>query len=129
MIQKSWLLSVAALTLTAAVFVPKAADAYQGNPLVKGPNYTPERHALTTKAFINGDYNLWRSQMTEGQGVTKVINITNFSQFAKAHQLAESGNLTEANKIRTSLGLGQHNGQGQQRSGSNQEGRGMHRGR
>ena len=121
MTKKSLLLSVATLSLAVAVIAPQTILAYKGDPNTKGPNYTPERHALMEKAFATNDYNLWRSQMTGGQRVTEVINAQNFAQFAKAHQLAQSGQITEANKIRTSLGLNQRNGSG--------KGQGQHRNR
>jgi hypothetical protein len=65
------------------------------------------------KAFENNDYNAWKGMM-DGKGrVTQVVNEKNFAQFAKAHELAQQGNTTEANKIREELGLGLQNGSGQ----------------
>ncbi|KKP68529.1 MAG: hypothetical protein UR66_C0005G0076 [Candidatus Moranbacteria bacterium GW2011_GWE1_35_17] len=87
------------------------ASAYRGDYTQKGPNYSPERHALMQKAFETNDYNLWKSQM-DGRGATRVINESNFSKFAQAHNLALAGNYAEANKIRTELGLGNGNGTG-----------------
>lgn len=87
--------------------------AYRGDPNVKGPNFTAERHEAMEKAFENKDFNAWRSLM-QGRGrVTQVVNKDNFAKFAEAHELAEDGKLTEANQIRTELGLNQHNGSGQ----------------
>jgi hypothetical protein len=64
------------------------------------------------KAFASNDYEAWKNLM-QGKGrVTQVINKDNFSTFAKAHMLAESGKLDEAAKIRQELGLGLHNGSG-----------------
>ncbi len=84
--------------------------AYQGDPSVKGPNYSTERHEAMEEAFENEDYDAWKNLM-EGKGrVTEVINEDNFAKFAKAHELMEQGDITEAQEIRQELGLGQHNG-------------------
>ena len=98
------------------------AFAYQGDPAVKGPNYSEERHALMTEAFENKDYSAWKNLM-QGRGrVTEVITETNFAKFAEAHQLALQGKTAEAQKIRQELGLGQH-------GGSHRDGDGMRMGR
>jgi len=110
-------LIVAGTLLTAGV-----ASAYQGNPSVKGPNYTPERHEAMTKAFENKDYTAWASLM-QGKGrATQVINKDNFGKFVEAHNLALEGKTDEAQKIRQELGLGLRNGQGK-----NGGGMGIHR--
>ena len=96
------------------------ASAYQGNPNVIGPNYTPERHSAMTKAFEENDYNAWKELMAGRGRVTQVINENNFSRFVEAHNLALAGKKDEANKIRTELGLGLRNGDG--------HGRGLGRG-
>lgn len=96
------------------------ASAYQGDPNVKGPNYTAERHSAMTKAFENNDYNAWKELMAGRGRVTQVVNEGNFSRFSEAHKLALEGKTDEAKKIRTELGLGLKNGAGQ--------GRGMGRG-
>ncbi|KKP78425.1 MAG: hypothetical protein A2271_05135 [Candidatus Moranbacteria bacterium RIFOXYA12_FULL_35_19] len=95
-------------------------SAYQGDPNVKGPNYTAERHTAMIKAFENKDYNAWKELMAGRGRATQVINEGNFSRFAEAHKLALEGKMDEAKKIRTELGLGLRNGDGQ--------GRGMGRG-
>ncbi len=95
-------------------------SAYQGDPNVKGPNYTTERHTAMTKAFENNDYNAWKELMAGRGRATQVINEGNFSRFAEAHKLALEGKTEEAKKIRAELGLGLRNGDGQ--------GRGMGRG-
>lgn len=89
-----------------------AAQAYQGDPSVKGPNYSEERHTAMEQAFANNDYAAWKDLM-QGRGrVTQVINQDNFARFAEAHRLAENGDLAGAQKIRTELGLGLRNGSG-----------------
>ena len=86
------------------------AEAYKGDPAVKGPNYSVER--LETK-----DYTAWASLM-QGKGrVTQVINKDNFAKFAEAHELALQGKTEEAQKIRQELGLGLKNGQGRTSGG------------
>lgn len=97
------------------------ASAYQGDPNVKGPNYTAERHDAMTKAFENNDYNAWKELMAGRGRATQVVNEGNFSKFAEAHKLALEGKTDEANKIRTELGLGLRNGSG------NGQGMGMYR--
>ena len=65
-----------------------------------------------TKAFENKDYNAWKSLM-QGRGrVMQIINAQNFARFAEAHKLALEGKTSEANKIKTELGLGVRNGTG-----------------
>lgn len=108
----SILLGLTALVIGGAVLVPQTVLAYRGDPAVKGPNYTEERHAAMEKAFENKDYNAWKNLMNGIGRVTQVINAQNFSRFAEAHKLALEGKTDEANKIRTELGLGLHNGSG-----------------
>ena len=93
------------------------AEAYKGDPAVKGPNYSVERHDAMTKAFETKDYTAWASLM-QGKGrVTQVINKDNFAKFAEAHELALQGKTEEAQKIRQELGLGLKNGQGRTSGG------------
>lgn len=110
--KKTILLGLTALVLGGLVISPIQAEAYRGDPNVKGPNYSAERHAAMEKAFENKDYNAWKSLM-QGRGrVMQVVNAQNFAQFAEAHELAEQGKIAEAKKIREKLGLGLHNGMG-----------------
>lgn len=110
--KKTILIGLMALILGGLVIVPKAAEAYKGDPNVKGPNYSVERHTAMEKAFENKDYNAWNNLM-QGRGrVTQVVNAQNFAKFAQAHELAEQGKTAEANKIRAELGLGLRNGTG-----------------
>ena len=110
--KKSIIMGLLLLLAGGILIVPKAVMAYKGNPSVKGPNYTEERHTAMTKAFENNDYNAWKELM-QGKGrVTQAINAQNFSKFSQAHKLALEGKTEEANKIRAELGLGQKNGFG-----------------
>jgi len=113
MTKQSMFLGIASLALIGALVVPQAILAYKGDPNVKGPNYTVERHEAMQEAFKNRDYNAWKAQMN-GQGrASQVINAQNFSKFAQAHDLAEQGRIAEANAIRSELGLGNGSGRGQ----------------
>ena len=107
------LLTLSILTLGGLVFVPKAVNAYRGDPSVQGPNYTPERHEAMTQAFDNKDYDAWK-ELVQGRGrVTQVVNEGNFNRFAEMHKLRLEGKTEEANAIRAELGLGLQNGSGQ----------------
>lgn len=105
----SILFAVTALVIGAAVLFPQAVQAYRGDPNVKGPNYTEQRHEAMEKAFENKDYNAWKTLMAGRGRATQVVNAENFAKFAEAHELAEQGKTDEANKIRAELGLGLHN--------------------
>jgi hypothetical protein len=95
-----------------------SALAYQGDPSVKGPNYSAERHAAMEKAFENNDYDAWKNLM-QGKGrVMQVVSKDNFAKFAEAHKLAEQGKFAEAQKIRQEIGLGQSNGLGKGMGGT-----------
>lgn len=104
--KKALIISAFAVVAVVGLSATSSALAYQGNSSVRGPQYTPERHEAMEKAFATNDYTAWKNLM-QGRGrVSEIITKDNFSQFAKAHTLAEQGNYTEANAIRTSLGLG-----------------------
>ncbi len=117
--KKLLILGISTVILGSGLFLlPKDADAYRGDPNVKGPYYSEERHQEMEKAFDNNDYEAWKNLM-QGKGrVTQVVNKDNFAKFAEAHNLAESGKTDEANKIRQELGLGLRNGTGMGRYGN-----------
>ena len=108
----SILLGLTALAIGGAAIAPQAVLAYRGDPAVKGPNYTEERHTAMEKAFESKDYNAWKTLMTGRGRATQVVNAQNFAKFAQAHELAEQGKTDEAKKIRAELGLGLQNGTG-----------------
>jgi len=111
--KKTMLFGATVLVLGGLIISSSPTEAYQGDPGVRGPDYTDERHAVMTQAFENNDYNAWKEQM-QGKGrVTQVINEGNFARFAQAHKLALEGKKDEASQIRTELGLGLRNGSGQ----------------
>jgi hypothetical protein len=119
-------LGVAVLVLGGVGVSAGTVLAYRGDPAVKGPNYSVERHEAMKKAFESNDYTAWRTLM-QGRGrVTEVITKENFAQFAKAHKLAESGDLAGAKLIREELGLGVGGSRGTGMGGRGMV-RGMHR--
>lgn len=105
-------LGAVALILGVAGAVAGTASAFQGDPNVKGPNYSIERHEAMLKAFENKDYNAWKELAPRRGRITQAINESNFSQFAKMHELMLQGKTDEAQKIRQELGLGTRMGLG-----------------
>jgi hypothetical protein len=125
---KKTMLGLGALVITLGVVGAgmSTAFAYKGDPAVKGPNYSVERHDAVVKAFENKDYNAWKNLM-QGKGkVSQVVNKDNFAKFAEAHQLSLQGKTTEAQKVRQDLGLGLQHGSGKG-TGGNGVGKGMNR--
>src|SRR3989339_855469 len=112
------ILGVGALALVLGLGVAGSTLAYQGDPNVKGPNYSPARHEAMIKAFETNDYVAWKNIMQNRGRVTQVINQSNFAKFAEAHKLALEGKTAEAQKIRQELGLGLKNGAGNKMFGS-----------
>lgn len=88
--------------------------AYQGDPSVKGPSYSEERHSQMTEVFKKGDYLSWKNLMLErgNSKVTEVINEGNFNKFTEIHNLMLDGKIEEAKELRKELGLGLKNGTG-----------------
>jgi hypothetical protein len=122
MTKESFILGLAALVVGGTILVPRVL-AYRGNPAIQGPNYTVERHEAMEKAFETNDFNAWKALANTKGRVTQVINKGNFTQFARAHKLAQDGKLEEANKIRSELGLGLQNGSGNGAGMGNGQGR------
>ena len=106
-------LGVSALVLSCVFAYAGIADAYKGDPNVKGPYYTAVRHETMEKAFETKNFTAWKSLIQDRGRVSQIITKDNFAKFAEAHKLAEQGKLEEAKKIRQELGLGLHNGAGQ----------------
>ena len=109
---RKFLFSEATLAIIGLLgIVTGSALAYQGDYTQPGPNQTPERHEAMEKAFASNDYSTWQ-KLQSGRGqVAQLINEDNFSQFAKARQLAKQGQYDEADAIRKSLGLRTSKGQ------------------
>jgi hypothetical protein len=111
MSKKSILLGLTTLVIGGALLIPQAL-AYQGDPNVKGPNCSEERHEAIEKAFETKNYEAWKNLMKDRGRITQVITKDNFAKFAEAHELAEQGKMDEAAKIRQELNLGLRNGTG-----------------
>lgn len=112
---KKILLGLGTLALVIGTYgaITNSVYAYRGDPAIKGPNYSMERHTAMEKAFETNDYTSWKNLM-DGRGrITQVINKDNFAKFAQAHELAEKGDIEGAKKIRQELGLGLKDGSGQ----------------
>jgi len=111
-------LGITALVLGGLFAIPNAVDAYRGDPSVKGPDYTEERHQEMKQAFRNNNYEAWKNLM-QGKGrVAQLVDEDNFARFAEAHRLAEEGNPDGAKQIRQELGLGLRNGSGRGNGGN-----------
>ena len=119
-------LGTLALVLGVSGAITSTANAYRGDPSVKGPNYSVERHTAMEKAFETNDYLAWKNLMSNQGKVTQIINKDNYAKFAEAHKLAEKGDLEGAKKIRQELGLGLKNGSPQ--GMGNGFGKGVNRG-
>ena len=105
-------LSLVAIAIVGVALLSGNAHAYQGDPQVKGPYYSEERHEAILKAFEENNYQGWKALM-QGKGrVAEVVNSQNFARFAQAHKLMLAGKTEEASKIKEELGLGLHNGLG-----------------
>lgn len=111
---KKTILGLGALViiLGGAISFANSSQAFRGDPNVKGPNYSAERHDAMQKAFENNDYAAWKNLMAGRGRALQVINEDNFQKFAQAHKLALEGKTEEAQKIRTELGLGLGKGTG-----------------
>jgi len=115
--------TLAVALLGVIAFTTKQADAYRGDYTQVGPNHTEERKAKMDAIFANPEnsYNEWVDLMTEGgrtPGVVDKISEEDFPSFAKAHRLAQEGDIEGAEAIREELGLGQ----GQRKGGGNGQG-------
>ncbi|MEI6587797.1 MAG: hypothetical protein WCO05_02515 [Candidatus Moraniibacteriota bacterium] len=105
-------LGALAVILGGAIAFSNNSQAFKGDPNVKGPNYSEERHDAMLKAFENKDYDAWKNLMAGRGRAMQVINKDNFAKFAEAHDLMLQGKTVEAQKIRAELGLGAGTGGG-----------------
>ncbi|MFA6458927.1 MAG: hypothetical protein WCV79_00835 [Candidatus Paceibacterota bacterium] len=103
-------LGALAIVLGVTAVTASSAMAYRGDPTVKGPNYSADRHTAMMKAFETKDYSAWKNLMQNKGRASQVITEVNFAKFAEAHNLALQGKTAEAQKIRQELGLGLQNG-------------------
>lgn len=106
-------LGVAALALgLVAVKAFSPVLAYQGDPRVKGPNYSESRHQANISAFEKGDYQAWAENMA-GRGASRFVNQNNFAEFAKAQLAAQKGDLSLLNAFRAKYNWTQGSGMSQ----------------
>jgi hypothetical protein len=98
--------SAALVAVIAVMGLVAYSNAYQGDPNVEGPNYSPERHEQMEEAFENKDFEAWKDLMSERMG-PRVVDLIDsqekFEQFSEAHELMEEGKIEEANQIREEL--------------------------
>ena len=83
--------------------------AYQGDPNVKGPEYSEEKHEAMQAAFEGLNYEAWSALMIEtgrGPKILTVITEDNFEDFVAAKQSAIDGDFDPLNEFKASLGLG-----------------------
>ncbi len=57
--KKLIILATTALVISGFLLNPNSTEAYRGDPNVKGPNYSQERHEAMEKAFEKKDYEAW----------------------------------------------------------------------
>ncbi|NOQ68124.1 hypothetical protein GQ568_01645 [Patescibacteria group bacterium] len=102
-------LTLSLLMLGVASLGVGSVYAYQGDPNVKGPDYSLERHEAMTKAFANKDYNVWkeiRGDKGNGRMMEVINNKEKFAKFVEIRELRLAGKTEEANALRAELGLG-----------------------
>jgi hypothetical protein len=117
--------SLAALILTTIVVTGvSSANGFGQGYMMRGQNTTngviqnkgawSQHRQVMDEVFANGgDYNTWKTQMTEQQNemqkthqqMMDQITPENFSQFAHMHELMMSGDITGAQAIATQLGI------------------------
>jgi len=111
--QNKFYLMVAVLGLILTTLaVSTVSSAYQGDPSVKGPNYSEEervafeanREALQT-AIESRDYSAWKEIVDSRPKITDYVTADNFDKFAQMHELMIAGKFEEAQAIREELGL------------------------
>ncbi|MBT4277656.1 hypothetical protein HOD96_02840, partial [Candidatus Falkowbacteria bacterium] len=73
--------AAALVALVATTGIAVSTFAYQGDPNVKGPDYTPERHEAMTQAFENVDYNAWKEARGETKGKGRMMEVINEENF------------------------------------------------
>lgn len=96
------------------------AFAYKGDPSVKGPNYSSERHEKMLKIMdtsvdantLKLNYAEWKKLMANKPVLKKINTIEEFKMFLEMRKLKLQGKDTEAAKLREKLGLSQGIGQG-----------------
>ena len=107
-------LTLSLLLLGVAGLGLSSVSAYQGDPNVKSPEYTPERHEAMKEAFENKDYDAWKKAKGDNHKgrMMEVINSDeNFAKFIQIRELRLAGDTEGASVLRAELGLGLGQGQ------------------
>lgn len=101
------------LTGIAVLAIATPALAYQGNPDVQGPNYSPERHEAMEDVFEKKDFQSWLKLMEGKAWRLKEVVTTpaKFAEFAKA-RLAGTDAMTSFRNENGLTGQGNSNRQG-----------------
>jgi hypothetical protein len=102
-------IAIISVALVALLVSAGLALAYKGDPSVKGPNFSEERHAEMQAAFDNLDYSAWYSLMTQDGRHPKVVDVVteeNFAKFVEARNASLSGDKEKALELKKELGLG-----------------------
>lgn len=86
--------------------------AYKGDPSLKGPNYSPERHEEMQKIFENKDFEAWKSMMQGRRVLEKIDTQEKFNKFVEMRNLKLEGKIDEASKLGEELGIGFGEGKG-----------------
>lgn len=89
------------------------ALAYRGDPSVKGPNYSTERHAKMLKLMdttvdantLKLNYAEWKKLMANKPVLQKIDTLEDFKLFLEMRKLKLQGKSNEAAKLREKLGL------------------------
>ena len=96
--------------------IPSKVVAYQGDYNQVGPYHTQEREDAMEKIMKAKDFEGWKKLMSANgrtPGVLRKVDTkAEFDKFAQAYLLGKAGKTTEAQAIRTELGLGSGGGQG-----------------
>ena len=107
-------LTLSLLMLGVAGLGFSSAYAYQGDPNIKSPSHTPERHEAMTEAFENKDYDAWKEAKGDnhkGRMMEVINNDENFAKFVQIRELRLAGDIEGANALRSELGFGLGRGQ------------------
>ncbi len=105
---------LASLTGLTVLAIATPVLAYQGNPDIQGPNYSPERHAAMEVVFEKNDYQGWLKLM-DGKAwrLKEVVNSqAKFEEFARAHEAGADA----LSQFRADNGLGTQMGMGRGRN-------------
>lgn len=104
--------TIGMFTLLGLVFLV-GANAYMGDPSVKGPNYNEERHQQMLNVFETGKYLDWKNLISDDgrtHRVLEFVNEDNFDTFTQMHEAMENGDFEKSNEIRAKLGMTQGHG-------------------